>query len=648
MIRLRTLGAVDLRGTGGEELRSVLAQPRRVALLAYLALATPRGAHRRDTILALFWPELETDRARNALGQAVHFLRRSIAAEAIVNRNGDGVSIDWSNFWCDSAAFEDALDANRIAEAIALYRGDLLEGFHIGDAPEFERWLDAERARLAARYTEAVETLATEREEAGDFHGAATHLRLLVARDPFSSRAALRLMRALKAAGDPAEAMVQAHQHEQLLREELGIAPDAGVSAFVGQIQSAQPQSFPTHHRDPVRTPEGRSGSLGQPDAKKSAPHAESRRRSPVRLMIGLVAVAVVTIGAAILESGSSNVHAIAAPTAAQTTVARDGVSQATYLHDLYVRGRNAEISRSEAGLATARQSYELAIARDSTFALGYASLSEVYWLLGDYGFASRLPAFDSARIMARRAVELDSTNSEARTALALTLANAGEFGAADLEFRRATQLNPRDAQAHFYYSLLLVALGRGYDAKREAERAEELDPLSPKTLAMRRHADWLITGERPWLKLPPRERRAVLKIEPNEPWALSRQAEDLAEAGECAPARLDIERAERLAPNNVKMRPHRARIEWWCGDRTRARALLDEMKRRSDARDYGFDVALLHTQFGEKDSAFVWLERTTHWTVIDLALLSASYTVDPLRSDPRFLRLQRRIGVRN
>lgn len=643
MIRLRTLGALDLRGASGEEVRSVLAQPRRVALLAYLALATPRGAHRRDTILTLFWPELDTDRARNALGQAVHFLRRSIAADAIVNRNGDGLSIDWSNFWCDAAAFEDALDADRLAEAIALYRGDLLEGFHIGDAPEFERWLDAERARLAARYTNAVERLATECEKAGDFHGAATHWRMLVARDPFSSRIALRLMRALKAAGDPAEAMVQAQQHEQLLREELGIAPDAEVATFVRQIQSAHPQSVSQHHRDLVRTPGQRAGTVGQSGAKKSAPDAGPRRRHSVKLTVSLVAAAVVMIGAGILESGSRNVHAISA----EATDARDGVSQDAFLRDLYVRGRNAEISRSEAGLASARQAYELAIARDSTFAPGYAGLSGVYGLLGYYGFAPRNAAFDSARLMARRAMSLDSTRSESRTALAVTLANAGEYEASEREFKRAIELSAADARAHFWYSILLIALGRGYDAKREAVRAEELDPLSPKTLAMRRHAEWLITGERPWLKLPPKERRAILKIEPGEPWALARQAEDLAQAGECADARRDIERAQRLAPDNVRMRPAMARIEWWCGDRARARALLDEMKRRPDARDYGFDVAMLHTTFGQNDSAFVWLERQDHWAIADLALFSASYYADPLRSDPRFLRLERRIGIR-
>jgi len=437
---------------------------------------------------------------------------------------------------------------------------------------------------------------------------------------------------------------VQAHQHERLLRQEFGIAPDAEIAALIRQLQSEHPRILLEPRPEPVPVPPKRSGGIDQRGVKNLPLDIVPLRRRSATFWI--FAASVVIAASAVLKGGS--IDPIPPSLAAQTGGARDSVSQETYLTNLYVRGRNAEISRSEAGLATARQAYQLAIGRDSTFVLGYAGMAGIYSLLAEYGFAPRLAALDSARMMARRALVLDSTRSETRTAYAVTLGNAGDFTAAEREFKRATELNPRDSRAHYFYSVLLVALGRGEDAKREAERAEELDPLSPKTLAMRRHAHFLITGERPFLKLPPRERRAILKIEPNEPWALARQAEDLAQGGECADARSDIERAQRLAPNNVRMRPFMARVDWWCGDRARARALLDDMKRRSDVRDYAFDVALLHTQFAEKDSAFIWLERHDRWTVVELALLSASYHVDALRSDPRFLRLQRRLGVRH
>src|SRR4051794_13222124 len=127
MIHLRTLGALDLRSSEGQELRAVLAQPKRAALMAYLALASPRGPHRRDTLLALFWPEQDAEHARNALSQAVHFLRRSLGSDALVGSEGDGLRLEGKDFWCDAFAFEEALDACRLDEALNLYRGDLLE-----------------------------------------------------------------------------------------------------------------------------------------------------------------------------------------------------------------------------------------------------------------------------------------------------------------------------------------------------------------------------------------------------------------------------------------------------------------------------------------------------------------------------------------
>lgn len=646
MIRLRTLGTLDLRASGGEELRAVLAQPRRAALLAYLALATPRGTQRRDTLLALFWPELDTDRARNALGQAVHFLRRSISADAIVNRNGDGLAIEWSNFWCDAAAFEESLDGNRVGEALAHYRGDLLEGFHIDDAPAFERWLATERTRLATRYAKALESLATQREEASDFHGAVAHWQTLATRDPYSSRLTLRLMRALKAAGDPAGALLRAQHHEQLLRDELAIAPDAEVTALVRQIQSEGPKHTVFDAMPAVvPLPRARVSSAPQSATNKPPRAALPSRRRTALLAAGLIGVCIVG-GAAVLKRGS-NGAAIPAAASAQAPHTESGVPNDEYVRAMHARARNAEMSRSEIGLATARDAYERAIARDSSFAPAYAGLSELYGLLGLYGFMTVEPALDSSRMLANQAVALNENDSEARTALGVTLANAGEFAAAEREFRRAIDHRPDDAIAHYYYSMLLIALGRGEDAQREARRAAESGLSGWRGVqAAERHAHWLLTGERPHFKLPPKDRRPSLKLEPGDPWAIARQAEDLAEVGECTDARLDLERAERLAPDNVRMRPFMARVDWWCGQRPRARALLEDLKRRPDARDYAFDAALMHTFFGEKDSAFVWLGHN-RWTMLELAILSAAPYLDPLRSDPRFLRMQQRIGVR-
>jgi len=82
MVEFRLLGTVNLTSAEGREARGLISQPRRTALLAYLAAATPRGLHRRDRLLALFWPELNQAHARAALRQALYVLREELGAQS--------------------------------------------------------------------------------------------------------------------------------------------------------------------------------------------------------------------------------------------------------------------------------------------------------------------------------------------------------------------------------------------------------------------------------------------------------------------------------------------------------------------------------------------------------------------------------------
>jgi TolB-like protein/DNA-binding SARP family transcriptional activator/Flp pilus assembly protein TadD len=750
--------------------------------LVYLALATPRRPHGRDSLLALFWPEQDTERARNALNQAVYFIRGQLGTDTLLS-NGDGLHLEWKDFWCDAAAFEEALDGGRPADAVALYRGDLLEGFHVGDAPDFTEWLEAERGRFANRYSIALETVAEEREADHDYGGAVREWRRLAARDPYSSRVSLRLMRALVAAGDPAAAVQHARVHETLLREGLDIVPDPDVTAFVRQLQSARAQPVARPSSEPGLPASQAPSDPGAEIESKPSPvqpvgliRGQRRRgaglvgaallaffavgggalavrngegntaKPPIRSLAvlplenlsgdsseqsftdglhdvlitelarypelsvisrtsvlqykgtkkplseiarelkvdGLVEGALVQEGGRVritaqLIHGPSDRHLwaeryerdlrdvlvlqsdLAEDIAREVNVAAkpvararrdaggpvDSAPQELYLRELYLKGRYAELSRSLIGVQTAREAYQRAIERDSTFALGYAGLAAVYGFMADYAYAPVGPALDSASMMARRAVALDSTLPETRTALAVTLGDALQFEAAEREFKRAIELGPSNARAHYWYSVLLVALGRAEEGLREARRAAELDPFAPRgVLAMQRYAAYLMTGERPYLKLPIRERRPILKLEPGEPWALARTATDLAGDGRCDEARSEIRRAQQLVqPDNMRMLPFVGTAHWLCGDRIRARSTLEAMKRRSDARDHGLRIAYLHTLFGEKDSAFAWLEHQ-RWTTPQLAGARADIQLEPLQSDPRFTQLQKRLGV--
>ncbi|NUR20564.1 MAG: hypothetical protein HOQ12_13600, partial [Gemmatimonadaceae bacterium] len=198
--RLRTLGTLDLRAPDGTELRAVLAQPRRIALLAYLAVATPRGPQRRDRLLSLFWPDQDEAHARNALSQAIHFLRRSLGTDVITGRTGEELAIDPALLWCDAVAFDDAVAGRRTLEAAELYRGELLAGFHVpGASAELSSWLETTRAEYGRRHAAVLREIAEERERAGDFASAVDWRRRLAAHDPLDAAAALALMRALAA-----------------------------------------------------------------------------------------------------------------------------------------------------------------------------------------------------------------------------------------------------------------------------------------------------------------------------------------------------------------------------------------------------------------------------------------------------------------
>src|SRR5882672_9467144 len=151
MLRLTTLGAVDLRDRLGHPVRDVLAQPKRVLLLAYLALESRRGPVPRDRILALFWPESDEARARNALSQALHHLRQSLGSGVIASHAPGALSIEAGALWCDATAFADALERGETELALDLYRGEFCPGLFGRDAAELDQWLDVQRRELWRR-----------------------------------------------------------------------------------------------------------------------------------------------------------------------------------------------------------------------------------------------------------------------------------------------------------------------------------------------------------------------------------------------------------------------------------------------------------------------------------------------------------------
>jgi DNA-binding SARP family transcriptional activator/TolB-like protein len=258
MIELRTLGALELTSADSNAVGSVLAQPRRVALLCYLALALPRGFHRRDTLFALFWPEDDAEQARHALRQAVYFLRRALGAKAIVSRGDEELALAPDQLHCDVWAFDAALDQGRPADALALYRGELLAGFHISAAPGFEHWLDQERSRVRQLAVEAAWALAAEREREGNAAGAAEAARYAVALVPEDETAIRRLMLLLERLGEKVAAVRAYESFAWKLEREYELQPSAETQALVARIRtSEESQVAAPNHRSELSSPAG-------------------------------------------------------------------------------------------------------------------------------------------------------------------------------------------------------------------------------------------------------------------------------------------------------------------------------------------------------------------------------------------------------
>jgi TolB-like protein/DNA-binding SARP family transcriptional activator len=245
MIELRTLGNLELTSPENRDVGHVLAQPRRAALLSYVALATPRGFHRRDTLLALFWPEYDTDQARHALRQSVYFLRRVLGSETIVSRGDDELALAPDRVHCDAWMFQAAIDQGRPADALALYRGDLLAGFHISAAPDFERWLDQERTRLRQLAGEAGWALAAEREREGDAAGAVEASRRAAALSHPDETALRRLMLLLERLGDRAAAVRAYEAFTGTLKAEYELEPSAETQSVVARIRKETARGQP-------------------------------------------------------------------------------------------------------------------------------------------------------------------------------------------------------------------------------------------------------------------------------------------------------------------------------------------------------------------------------------------------------------------
>jgi TolB-like protein/DNA-binding SARP family transcriptional activator/Flp pilus assembly protein TadD len=236
------LGGFALDGASGAA-APVFPKRRAEAVLAVLAVSGDLGCT-RERLLALLWPESDEASARHGLRDALHVIRRSLGPGAVPSA-GRLLRLDPTVVASDVLQFSQALASNRPADAVRLYAGPLLDGFHADDAPEFERWLDGERARLAREYVEALKQLASAAEAAGEWGEAGGWWARAVEHDPVNSHLVLQQMRMLAAVGDRANAIKAAEGHVRRLREEFDLEPDREILATIERIRRGELSAMP-------------------------------------------------------------------------------------------------------------------------------------------------------------------------------------------------------------------------------------------------------------------------------------------------------------------------------------------------------------------------------------------------------------------
>ena len=251
--------------------------------------------------------------------------------------------------------------------------------------------------------------------------------------------------------------------------------------------------------------------------------------------------------------------------------------------------------------------------------------------------------AYPRAKGAATKALELDETLAEAHTSLAVIKGDyEWDWLGAEREFKRAIELNPNYATAHHWYSDYLGIMGRHEEAIAEIKRAQQLDPLSLiiNTVAgVRFH--WARRYDEAVEQL-----RKTLEMDPNFAVAHDWLGQVYEQMGQDESAIAEHQKAIRASGGSSQVVAALGHTYAAAGKRNEAlRILADLNERRKMAYVSPYDIAVIHVAFGEKDQAFEWLEKAYQERASPIVVLKVDPRLDPLRSDPRFQDLLRRMN---
>lgn len=610
-------------------IRGPATQRHRLALMAILAAAHPDGVT-RDRLIALLWPDRDAGHARNLLKQAVHAIRYVVGDGAILTA-GDDLTLNAALIRADLIDFRRVVTEGDYGRAVELCRGRFLDGFYLKGAAEFEHWVDREQDRIAMARAAAVESLAEAAEQRADLEDAVFRWKERSAHDPYDSRVATRLIGALAAHGNRAAALQHARTHEALLRAEFDVAPPPEFYQFVEQLAASPAAEAPwASAESPVN--------VAAQQALTPQPEGPPGRRRFYRA--ALVGAGLAVLSAAVWLSVQQRASTSTQPPPSDTW--------SLAAHELYRRGSDHALMRTDSGVRVRMDLLRQAIALDSTYAAAWSALSVTYArhalspAVQNRGFYYALA--DSA---AAKAVQLDGSLAEAHAALATVRMAFFDFRAAENHMVRAATLDPAKALPHEKLVTLYLWLKRPEKALWHARRALELEPLSPTGHAELAHA-LLASGD------CDEALRELAKLASMRPPLL--RAAPI--AAQCyARKQLWAQAAAALGPQAATGEPTTLALLAFVlarsGQSAKAMAIRDTLMKHWQRGEGGaYPIAVAYAGLREFDQAITWLDSA----IVDRSLVGAPgnpvhmLIVGPLfedlRARPRFSLLRPRLGL--
>jgi len=312
--------------------------------------------------------------------------------------------------------------------------------------------------------------------------------------------------------------------------------------------------------------------------------------------------------------------------------------------YTLCLRGRFAATKLDKESFLKAIDYYERALALAPDYAACYADLAQAWLLMGFFELSSPENAFTKAKEFATRALELDSTSAAGHVAMGRILRLfEWKYEQADRELRRAVELEPSLASAHAFRAQGLMPLGRKEEAALEGMRALELDPFSSVTCTVlgtvylydHRYDEALELYQR------------ALDLDPDSPFPLGNLGLTYVQKGMVEKGIQLIERATAFEESNPASLGDLAYAYAKAGRRTDVERILGRLlELRKNSRRAAPAIAGVYADLGEYDKAFEWLEVALGEHTPYLGSVDTDFIFDPIRSDPRFKDLMRRIGL--